>query len=298
LNKTFEDSNWLYTISPKKRVVDLNFSEIWRYRDLLLLFVKRDVITLYKQTILGPLWYFIQPLFTSVIFTLIFNNIAEIQTGEGVPPFLFNLAGISAWNYFSACLNGTSDTFKQNQGIFGKVYFPRIIMPLSTVLSNLIKFGIQLLVFICFYCYFIFFTNLAHNIILTIAVLWLPLVILIMALLGLGFGMMISSMTTKYRDLSFLVSFGVQLLMYGSAVMYPISLIQEKVTNGILPGWVGYLIEYNPMTTVIELFRHMTLGVGVFSLFKLFYAFLFSVIVFLLGMIVFNRTEKQFIDTV
>ncbi|MCF8272788.1 MAG: ABC transporter permease [Flavobacteriaceae bacterium] len=298
MNTVLEDKDWLYAISPKKKAIDLNFGEIWRYRDLLFLFVKRDVITLYKQTILGPLWYFIQPLFTSVIFTLVFNNIADIDTGNGIPPFLFNLAGISAWNYFSACLNGTSDTFKQNQGIFGKVYFPRIIMPMSTVLSNLIKFGIQLLVFICFYSYFIFFTNLAHNIILTISVLWLPLVVLIMALLGLGFGMIISSMTTKYRDLSFLVTFGVQLLMYGSAVMYPITLIQEKVANGILPGWVGFLIEYNPMTTVIELFRHMVLGVGVFSFFKLLYAFLFSIIVFLLGMIVFNRTEKQFIDTV
>ena len=205
-----EEKEWLYTISPKKGVINLNFKEIWYYRDLLLLFVKRDVITLYKQTVLGPLWYFIQPLFTSIIFTLVFNNIAEIKTGNGVPPFLFNLAGISAWNYFSACLTGTSDTFKKNQGIFGKVYFPRVIIPMSTVLSNLIKFGIQLLVFICFYIYFVFFTNLANEIYITIAVLWLPLLVLIMALLGLGFGMIISSMTTKYRDLSFLVSFGVQ----------------------------------------------------------------------------------------
>jgi lipopolysaccharide transport system permease protein len=289
---------WLYTISPKKGTINLNFKEIWHYRDLLFLFVKRDVITLYKQTVLGPLWYFIQPLFTSVIFTLVFNNIADIKTGDGVPAFLFNLAGISAWNYFSACLNGTSDTFKQNQGIFGKVYFPRVIMPLSTVLSNLIKFGIQLLVFVCFYNYFVFFTDIAYNTSINMAIIWLPLVILIMALLGLGLGMIISSMTTKYRDLSYLVSFGVQLLMYGSAVMYPISLIQEKVANGILPGWVGSVIEYNPMTTVIELFRHMTLGVGDFSFIKLFYATTISIVVFLIGLIVFNRTEKQFIDTV
>ena len=227
-----------------------------------------------------------------------FNNIADIKTGEGVPPFLFNLAGISAWNYFSACLNGTSDTFKQNQGIFGKVYFPRVIMPMSTVLSNLIKFGIQLLVFVCFYSYFVFFTDSAYNTGLTIGIIWLPLVVLIMALLGLGLGMAISSMTTKYRDLSFLVTLGVQLLMYGSAVMYPISLIQEKVATGILPVWVGNLIEYNPMTTVIELFRHITLGVGDFSTIKLLYASLTSVFVFLIGLIVFNRTEKQFIDTV
>lgn len=289
---------WLYTISPKKGAINLNFKEIWNYRDLLLLFVKRDVITLYKQTVLGPLWYFIQPLFTSVIFTLVFNNIAEIKTGDGIPPFLFNLAGISAWNYFSACLNGTSDTFKQNQGIFGKVYFPRVIMPMSTVLSNLIKFSIQLLVFVSFYIYFVFFTDSAFNTSLNIAILWLPLVVLIMALFGLGLGMAISSMTTKYRDLSFLVAFGVQLLMYGSAVMYPISLIQEKVAAGILPVWVGNLIEYNPMTTVIELFRHMTLGVGGFSISKLVYAVVVSIVVFLLGLIVFNKTEKTFIDTV
>ena len=298
MNTQTDDTDWLYTISAKKGVLNLNFKEIWHYRDLLLLFVKRDVITLYKQTILGPLWYFIQPLFTSVIFTLVFNNIAEIKTGDGVPAFLFNLAGISAWNYFSACLNGTSDTFKQNQGIFGKVYFPRVIMPMSTVLSNLIKFGIQLLVFVSFYIYFVFFTESAYHTTITLAIIWLPLVILIMALLGLGLGMIISSMTTKYRDLSFLVAFGVQLLMYGSAVMYPVSLIQEKVATGILPTWVGSLIEYNPMTTVIELFRHMTLGVGDFSFFNLLYATLISIMVFILGLIVFNKTEKSFIYTV
>ncbi len=298
LNTPSEDSNWLYTISPKKSVINLNFKEIWYYRDLLLLFVKRDVITLYKQTILGPLWYFIQPLFTSVIFTLVFNNIADIKTGNGVPSFLFNLAGITAWNYFSACLNGTSDIFKQNQGIFGKVYFPRVIMPMSTVLSNLIKFGIQFLVFICFYIYFVFFTDVAFNTFPTVGIIWLPLVVFIMAFLGLGFGMMISSMTTKYRDLTFLVGFGVQLLMYGSAVMYPLSLIQDKVSQGKLPDWVGAFIEYNPMTTIIELFRHITLGVGTFSLSKLGYATLVSIMVFLLGLIVFNKTEKTFIDTV
>lgn len=298
MNNPSEESNWLYTISPKKRAINLNFKEIWYYRDLLLLFVKRDVITMYKQTILGPLWYFIQPLFTSVIFTLVFNNIANIQTGNGVPSFLFNLAGITSWNYFSACLNGTSDTFKKNQGIFGKVYFPRVIMPMSTVLSNLIKFGIQLLVFACFYVYFVFFTTTAFNTSPTLAIVWLPLVILIMALLGLGFGMIISSMTTKYRDLSFLVGFGVQLLMYGSAVMYPLSLIQDKVNQGSLPYWVGSVIEYNPMTSVIELFRNMTLGAGTFSISKLLYASAIAVIVFLFGLVVFNKTEKQFIDTV
>lgn len=289
---------WLYSISPKRDAINLNFKEIWYYRDLLLLFVKRDVITLYKQTVLGPIWYFIQPLFTSVIFTLVFNNIADIKTGDGVPSFLFNLAGITSWNYFSACLNGTSDTFKRNQGIFGKVYFPRAIMPLSTVLSNLIKFGIQLLVFICFYIYFVFFTDVAYNTSINNNIIAIPLIIFIMASLGLGFGMIISSMTTKYRDLSFLVSFGVQLLMYGSAVMYPLSLIKDKVNEGKIPSYVGFLIEYNPMTTVIELFRNVMLNVGTFSFLKLFYATAISIVVFLIGLIVFNRTERQFIDTV
>ena len=159
---TTKNDNWLYTISPKQSLIHLNFKEIWQYRDLLLLFVKRDVITLYKQTILGPLWYLIQPLFTSLIFTLIFNNIADIEVGNGIPAYLFNLAGITSWSYFSGCIKGTSDTFKKNQNIFGKVYFPRVIMPLSTVISNIIKFGIQLSVFIGFYIYFIYNHNMCY----------------------------------------------------------------------------------------------------------------------------------------
>lgn len=292
MNKKEIAQDWLYTISPKKKVVDLNFSEIWRYRDLLFLFVKRDIITVYKQTILGPLWFFIQPLFTSVIFTLIFNNLADIPTGEGIPSFLFNLAGITSWNYFSTCLTETSDTFKKNQGIFGKVYFPRVITPLSVVFSNLLKFGIQLLVFISFYFYFVFFTTKASNASPQMVILLLPLIILFMGLFGLGFGMILSSLTTKYRDLTFLVSFGVQLLMYGSAVMYPLSYFKEK-----LPDY-SWIVEYNPMTTIIELFRYMTLGVGDFSFNKFLYAAIVSVIVFLLGLIIFNKTEKTFIDTV
>ena len=204
---------WLYTISPRRKLIDLNFQEIWRYKDLLLLFVKRDVVTLYKQTVLGPLWYFIQPLFTSVIFTVIFNNLANIPTGEGVPSFLFNLAGITTWNYFKECLVGTSDTFKKNQSIFGKVYFPRVIMPLSTVVSNLLKFGIQLFVFLGFYLFYVFIRD--ATVVPNSTLLLFPVLILTMGLLGLGLGMIISSMTTKYRDLNFLVQFGVQLLMYG-----------------------------------------------------------------------------------
>ncbi|GAA4236046.1 ABC transporter permease [Postechiella marina] len=292
MNPVSKNNDWLYTISPKRKLVDLNFKEIWRYRDLLFLFVKRDIITQYKQTILGPLWYFIQPLFTSVIFTLIFNNLASIPTGSGIPSFLFNLAGITSWNYFSACLTGTSDTFKANQNIFGKVYFPRVITPLSVVFSNLLKFGIQLLVFTIFYFYFVFFTDTAYNALPQLELLLLPILIAFMGLFGLGFGMIISSLTTKYRDLTFLVGFGVQLLMYGSAVMYPLSYFKEKVPD------YSWLVEYNPMTTIIELFRYMTLSIGSFSITKFAYAGTVSIIVFLIGLVIFNKTEKTFIDTV
>lgn len=285
-----KEEQWLYTISSKRPLIDLNFKEIWRYRDLLFLFVKRDVITVYKQTLLGPLWYFIQPLFTAVIFTLIFNNLANIPTGNGVPSFLFNLAGITMWNYFKECLTGTSSTFVKNQNIFGKVYFPRVIMPMSTVISNLIKFGIQLLIFIAFYIYYVFFQEA------TVApqtmVLLFPFLVIIMGLLGLGLGMIISSLTTKYRDLTFLVQFGVQLLMYASAVMYPLTYFKEK-----LPEYAGF-IEYNPITVIIEAFRYVTLGEGQFSMGYLAYAVGVSVVIFLFGLVVFNRTEKQFIDTV
>ncbi len=289
---TNTQNNWLYTISPKRKLIDLNFKEIWRYRDLLFLFVRRDVITVYKQTILGPLWYFIQPLFTSIIFTLIFNDLANIPIKDGVPPFLFNLAGITSWNYFKECLTGTSDTFKKNQNIFGKVYFPRVIMPMSTVVSNLIKFGIQILVFIAFYVFYVFFTDKAGSAHLELAVLLLPILIISMALLGLGFGMTISSMTTKYRDLTFLVTFGVQLLMYASAVMYPLSFFKEKLPE------LSWIVEYNPMTTIIEAFRYMTLGVGDYSTNKMIYAVVVSVVMFLVGLVIFNKTEKSFIDTI
>ncbi|MDD7885192.1 ABC transporter permease [Flavivirga sp. 57AJ16] len=293
-----KQEQWLYTISPKKSLIHLNFKEIWRYRDLLFLFVKRDVITLYKQTVLGPLWYFVQPLFTSIIFTLIFNDIADIEVGVGIPAFLFNLAGITSWNYFSECIKGTSDTFKKNQNIFGKVYFPRVIMPMSTIVSNLIKLGIQLLVFIVFYVYFVFFTDKGSVCAPQISLLLLPVLIVLMGFLGLGLGMTISSMTTKYRDLTFLVGFGVQLLMYASAVMYPMELIEQKVANGSIPKFAGVFIEYNPMATIIELFRYMTLGTGTFEISEFIYTGVICVVVFFIGLIVFNKTEKSFIDTI
>ncbi|MBC2846101.1 ABC transporter permease [Winogradskyella flava] len=288
---TQNNETWLYTISGKKKLLDFNFKEIWRYRDLLFLFVKRDVITLYKQTILGPLWYIIQPLFTAVIFTLIFNNLGQIKTGDVVDPFLFNLTGITLWNYFKECLTGTSSTFTKNQNIFGKVYFPRVIMPMSVTISNLLKFGIQLLILIGFYLYFLL---KGDNLILNYKyLLLLPIYVFMMALLGLGLGMLLSAMTTKYRDLTVLLSFGVQLLMYVSAVPYPLSEAQEK-----FPPLVSKFVEYNPLAQIIEGFRFIVIDVGQIEMRKVIFTLVLSILMFLLGLIVFNRTEKSFIDTV
>ncbi|MCA0153724.1 ABC transporter permease [Winogradskyella vincentii] len=289
--KTTEE-NWLYTISSKKKLIDFNFKEIWRYRDLLVLFVKRDVITLYKQTILGPLWYFLQPLFTSLIFTLIFNNLADIPTGDGIPNFLFNLAGVTTWNYFKDCLIGTSDTFKKNENIFGKVYFPRVIMPMSVVVSNLLKYTIQLVLFVGFYLYFKILSDDGYNLMPQLRVFLFPVLVLLMAMLGLGFGMIITSMTTKYRDLKFLIQFGVQLLMYGSAVMYPMSYFKDK-----LPDYY-WLIEWNPIAIIVEAFRTMVFDNTEINTAMLVYASIISCLIFLFGLVIFNRTEKSFIDTI
>ena len=285
--KTMKKEKWLFEISPKTKLIDLNLKEIWQYQDLLMLFVKRDVITLYKQTILGPLWYLIQPLFTSVIFTLVFNNVAGIQTG-GIPPFLFNLAGITTWNYFKECLTATSDTFKKNEQIFGKVYFPRIIMPMSIVVSNLLKFGIQLLILIAFYIYYAFYLG---TVIRPNEYLFLfPILVVCMGILGLGLGMIISSMVTKYRDLTFLVSFGIQLLMYISLVVIPLSLFQEK--------GVEWLVMYNPMGYIIEMARYLLLNEGNVSQFGILYTIISTIVALLLGILIFNKTEKTFIDTI
>ncbi|MFC5195455.1 ABC transporter permease [Bizionia hallyeonensis] len=287
MNKT-EDADWLYTISSKRKLIDFNFAEIWRYRDLLVLFVKRDVVTVYKQTVLGPLWYLIQPLFTALTFTLIFNKVANIDTGT-VPPFLFNLAGISVWNYFKTCLTSTSDTFTSNASIFAKVYFPRIILPLSVIISNLIKFGIQLLIFVAFYIYYY---NQGADVHIDRSLLFFPLLVFLMGFLGLGLGMIISSLVTKYRDLKFLVTFGVQLLMYLSAVMYPLALMREKLPK------IAWLVEYNPVAYIIETARYMLLGTGTFSWYGILYTASVTLVVLFFGIIIFNRTEKTFIDTV
>ena len=283
-----KNTTWLFEITPKNKFFSLNLTEVWQYRDLLLLFVKRDIVTVYKQTVLGPLWYLIQPLFTSVTFTIIFNNLAGINTGT-VPPFLFNLAGITVWNYFTACLTGTSNTFGANAGIFGKVYFPRIIVPISIVISNLLKFGIQFGIFIAFYLFY-YFQGAAIS--LNGLVVFFPLLIIVMGILGLGLGMFISSLVTKYRDFSYLIGFGVQLLMYVSAVVYPMALVKDK-----MPEYV-WLVQYNPLAYIIETTRYMLLNVGHISFWGLGYTFVATVVIFLVGVLIFNRTEKSFIDTV
>ncbi|WP_165730489.1 ABC transporter permease [Polaribacter sp. 20A6] len=279
---------WLFEITPKNNLFDLNLKEVWEYRDLLMLFVKRDVVTVYKQTILGPLWYLIQPLFTSIIFTLIFNNVANISTGN-VPPFLFNLAGITVWNYFKACFTATSNTFTSNAGIFGKVYFPRMIMPMSIVISNLLRFGIQLFIFLVFYVYY--YVNGAEISFNKYTALF-PLMVILMGMLGLGLGMIISALVTKYRDLNILISFGLQLLMYVSAVMYPVSYFIEK-----LPKY-AWVVEYNPLTFIIETTRYILLGSGTLN--TTMFGYSVGIIVFILvaGVLVFNKAEKNFIDTV
>jgi lipopolysaccharide transport system permease protein len=288
--KTPQHTNeeWLHEITPKNNLFSFNLREVWDYRDLLVLFVKRNIITVYKQTILGPFWYLIQPIFTALTFTLIFNKVANIDTGS-IPPFMFNLVGITTWNYFKSCFTGTSDIFKGNAGIFSKVYFPRLIMPLVAVITNLVRFGIQLLILAGFYVYY--YSNGAA-IGLNKLTFFFPVLVVLMGLLGLGLGMIISSMATKYRDLKFLLNFGVQLLMYISAVMYPITLMREK-----LPGF-AWLVEYNPMAYVIESARYMLLSDGTFSWNGLFFTAVVTLIVLFFGILLFNKTEKSFIDTI
>ena len=277
-----------WEIAPSNSLLDLKLREVWAYRDLLVLLVRRDFVSFYKQTILGPLWFFIQPLFTTIIFTFVFGNLAGIST-DGLPKPLFYMAGITAWNYFADCLTKTSSVFKDNAAIFGKVYFPRLIMPLSIVVSNLVRFGVQLLLFFLFMAYYAF--NGAHFE-PTWAILLFPIVVILMALLGLGLGMIISAMTTKYRDLSFLISFGVQLLMYATTVIYPLSAAIEKYPK------YSWLIEFNPMTSLIETFRYGFLGNGAFSWTYLGYTSVLTFAILIVGIITFNKVEKNFVDTV
>jgi lipopolysaccharide transport system permease protein len=284
-----ESQNWDLIIKGHSSLFDLNFSDLWRYRDLLAMFVRRDFVSFYKQTILGPLWFFIQPIFTTIVFSFVFGNLAGIST-DGLPKFLFYLTGITSWNYFSDCLTKTSTVFRDNANIFGKVYFPRLIMPISIVVSNLVRFGVQLLLMICMMVYFYFFPIQGTSFEVTSGIFLFPLLVILMALLGLGLGLIITAMTTKYRDLTFLVTFGVQLLMYATTVIYPLSYAKEK----------GYstIVELNPMTGIIEAFRYAFLGKGEFTLGSIGYSIVVTLIILFLGIIIFNKTEKNFVDTI
>lgn len=276
---------WTLEITPIAGWWELHLEDLWRYRDLLMLFVRRDFVAVYKQTILGPIWFFIQPVLTTLTFTLVFGRIAGLST-DGVPQLLFYLTGITFWNYFSTCLTFTSNTFTSNAGIFGKVYFPRLIVPLSIVISNLLKFGIQYALFLLAWGWFLFTEDSVHP---NWAMLLTPLLIVLMAFLGLGFGMIFSSLTTKYRDLAFLLQFGVQLLMYATPVIYPLSSIPEKYR---------WIILANPMTPVLETFKYGYLGAGVFEWSHLLYTCGFTAVLLLLALLVFNRVEQTFMDTV
>jgi lipopolysaccharide transport system permease protein len=276
---------WDLTIEPQSSLFKLNLNDVWKYRDLLWLFVKRDFVSFYKQTILGPLWFFIQPLFTTIIFTFIFGNLAGIST-DGLPQPLFYMAGITAWNYFADCLTKTSTVFKDNANIFGKVYFPRLIMPLSIVASNLVRFLVQLLLFVIMIGYY---AIQGANFHFTWAIALFPFLVLLMALLGLGLGLIITALTTKYRDLAFLITFGVQLMMYATTVIYPLSAAPVKYKH---------LIELNPMTGIIEAFRYGFLGQGELTLHSLGYSTLVTFISLVLGVVIFNKTEKTFVDTI
>jgi lipopolysaccharide transport system permease protein len=285
LETDFPANYWDLILRPQRRWFDLHLVDLWRYRDLVFLFVWRDFVSVYKQTILGPLWYLIQPLLTTITFTVIFGNLAGLST-DGLPQFLFYLSGTVVWGYFAACLTKTSNTFTANANLFGKVYFPRMAVPVSIILSNLISFAIQLALLLVFMLYFALSGSAIHpNWWIAIT----PILILIMAGLGLGFGIIISALTTKYRDLQYLVTFGVQLLMYATPVIYPVSAIPQRFQP---------ILQANPMTPIIEAFRYAFLGAGTVNPGQLLYSAGFMFVVVLVGALIFNRVEANFMDTV
>ncbi len=289
-NKEAIAENWDMIIEPQGHLFDLKLKDVWQYRDLLLLLVRRDFVSFYKQTILGPLWFFIQPIFTTLIYTFIFGNLANMST-DSLPQPLFYMAGITAWNYFSDCITKTSTVFKDNANIFGKVYFPRLIMPLSLVVSNLIRFAVQMFLFLLTMAWY-YWVKGVHSFHFTSYVLLFPIIIVLMGLLGLGLGMIITAMTTKYRDLAFLVTFGVQLLMYATTVIYPLSTALIKFPK------YSWIIKYNPMTPIIESFRLGFLGSGTFSIGLFTYTVVITLAILLCGIFIFNKVEKNFVDTV
>ena len=278
---------WTTVIKPKSSLLSVDFGEIWQYRDLYRMFVKRDIVTWYKQTILGPLWFFIQPIMTTIMFMVVFGGIAGIST-DGLPQPLFYLAGICLWTYFSECLNQTSKTFIDNANVFGKVYFPRLVVPMATVTSNLVRLAIQLGLFLVVFAYYMIFTDAPlHS---SLYALLTPVLILMLAGLALGFGILFSSLTTKYRDLTFLLTFIVQLWMYATPVIYPLSTIENPKLK--------FMMQLNPITSIVETFKFAMLGVGEFSWAALGYSAGFMAVLLALGIIVFNRIQKTFMDTV
>ena len=280
------EEKWDMVIRSKVGWLDLNLRELWRYRDLIGLFVKRDFIAQFKQTILGPLWHLIQPVMTTIVFVVVFTSIAGIPT-DGAHPIVFYMSGLTLWTYFSSCLTATASTFISNAGIFGKVYFPRLVTPVAVVLSNLVKFFIQ---FTLLLAVMVFFHFQGYSMALSWNVLWLPVLLTCIASMALGTGIIISSLTTKYRDFGVLVGFGVQLLMYATPVVYPLSYLKQSR--------VLWLLELNPLSVLIEAYRYVLLGSGTFTVWQLVYSFLASVFILMLGLVLFNRVEKSFMDTV
>ena len=279
------DKEWTLVIKPEKKLLDVDLKGIWRYRDLWYMYVKRDIITVYKQTILGPLWFIIQPIFTTVMYMFVFGGLAGIST-DGMPQPLFYLSGITLWNYFSACFNGSSNTFSDNAGVFGKVYFPRLVVPLASLTSNLIKMIIQLLLFVAVYIYY---ASAGVNLSLNAAAFLFPVLVLMLAFHAMSWGLIVSSLTSKYRDLKHLVSFGLQLLMYATPIIYPLSAAGDKYR---------WALELNPLTPIFEAFKYGVLGSGSLSWGGLMYSFVFMLVMLFISIIVFNRVERNFMDTV
>lgn len=282
---SLQEEQWSLVIRPQRGWFDLRLHELWRARELIMLFVWRDFVSVYKQTILGPLWYIIQPMLTTLTFTVIFGRIAALST-DNLPDFLFYMSGTVIWGYFAACLTKTSETFVANAGLFGKVYFPRLAVPISILISNLVAFGIQFLFFIGFAIYF---WATGSPIDPNFVIFLLPVLLIVMAGLGLGLGIIVSALTTRYRDLRYLVTFGVQLFMYATPVVYPLSTVSGNFRT---------LILLNPLTSIVETFRYAFLGAGSFNPLYLLYSFVFMLVTVIAGMLLFNRVEATFMDTV
>ena len=278
------EQQWTETIESKHSLFALNLKEVWRYKDLVYMFVKRDFVSSFKQTILGPIWFFINPIFTTIVYLVVFGGIANIST-DGAPKILFYLAGVTLWNYFSSCLNGTSSVFTSNAAIFGKVYFPRLVMPISIVFSNLMRFGVQMVLFLIAFLYYLTKGEVQPN----WWILATPFLILLMAMFALGVGMIFSSMTTKYRDLQMLLGFGVSLYMYATPVIYPVS---------ALPKAIQPYAAWNPLTGIFECFKYGWLGVGEFNPTMLAISSLIILLLLAIGTMTFNKVEKSFMDTV